>query len=353
MKLLITTQILDTEDPVQFSFHAWVAEFAKHAEQVTVICLKKGKYSLPSNVRVVSLGKEEGRSRTKYLKRLGMYMWQFRHEYDTVFVHMNPEYLVLLGWWWRMTGKTIALWYTHRQVNLKLRIATLFVHIIFSASPYSFRIKTPKVRFVGHGVMVGEYTPFASLSRDDVNPTVISVGRVTAIKNIDTFVEAVALVHAKKPTVRWVIVGGPGTENDIGYEANIRALIVKRKLENVIAITGFVSPEETKEWYKKASLAINLTPPGGLDRTVIEAAASGVPTITSNIAYREYFGKYGDLLTFPLRDYTALAGKIESFFENTERDVMRKELSAMATRTFSVEGVVGKICGGIQTVSKR
>ena len=58
MKLLIITQKVDINDDLLGFFHGWIAEFVRQCEQVTVICLQKGEYDLPRNVRVLSLGKE-------------------------------------------------------------------------------------------------------------------------------------------------------------------------------------------------------------------------------------------------------------------------------------------------------
>lgn len=56
---MIVTQKVDVNDPILGFFHRWVEEFAKHFERITVICLQKGEYNLPANVKVFSLGKEE------------------------------------------------------------------------------------------------------------------------------------------------------------------------------------------------------------------------------------------------------------------------------------------------------
>ena len=70
MRLLIVSQKVDIEDPILGFFHGWLLEFAKQCEEVTVIGLEVGKYALPKNVKVYSLGKEAGQSRLKYLFRL-------------------------------------------------------------------------------------------------------------------------------------------------------------------------------------------------------------------------------------------------------------------------------------------
>ena len=72
-------------------------------------------------------------------------------EYDIVFVHMNPEYIVIAGTLWRLMSKKIALWYMHKSVNLKLRIA-VFSQILFYRVCRGFRLPTKKLHVMGHGI---------------------------------------------------------------------------------------------------------------------------------------------------------------------------------------------------------
>jgi len=44
-----------------FFSHGWISELAKYCDHVTVICLREGSRALPNNVRVYSLGKENGK----------------------------------------------------------------------------------------------------------------------------------------------------------------------------------------------------------------------------------------------------------------------------------------------------
>jgi len=103
MKLLICTQVVDKNDPVLGFFVRWIEEFQKHCE-VEVISLK-------------DLGRGGRLLRTWRLLRRAS-----TGRYDAVFVHMNPEYLVAAGWLWKLRGKKTGLWYTHKSVDLKLRV---------------------------------------------------------------------------------------------------------------------------------------------------------------------------------------------------------------------------------------
>ena len=100
MSLLILTQKVDSSDPLLGFFHRWIEEFARYQDSITVICLEEGHHKLPANVRIFSLGKEKHRSRSAYVLMFYKHIWRERKKYDSVFVHMNQEYILATGWLW-------------------------------------------------------------------------------------------------------------------------------------------------------------------------------------------------------------------------------------------------------------
>src|ERR1700727_851881 len=122
MNLLIVTQAVDLDDPILGFFHRWIADIARGCDRVHVICLKEGRHDLPENVFVHSLGKENGRSRSKYARRFYRYIRMYRDEYDAVFVHMNEEYVLLGAPLWRLWGKRIVLWRNHKMGSWRTNI---------------------------------------------------------------------------------------------------------------------------------------------------------------------------------------------------------------------------------------
>ena len=131
MKLLIVTQKIDKNDPILGFFHRWIEEFANHWESIEVICLYKGTYSLPENVKVHSLGKEKGESRIKYIFNFYKNIFALRNKYDGVFVHMNQEYILLGGLLWRIFGKNIYMWRNHHSGSILTDIAAFFCKRVF------------------------------------------------------------------------------------------------------------------------------------------------------------------------------------------------------------------------------
>lgn len=267
-RLLIVTQTVDTEDPVLGFFVRWIEEFAKHTEHIEVICLKSGKFNFPKNVRVHSLGKENREeSRVVYAFRLLKLVWKLRNEYDTVFVHMNPEYLLLAGWLWRLWNKRIALWYTHKTVDLKLRIAVLFVHSVFTASTESFRLKTKKLQVMGHGIDGNFFFPDPAVLR---GTAVLSAGRLSPTKRHDLVISAAA--HF--PNEVWIVGDGPERQH---LESLARNLSITERVH----FLGPQTQEQLRKEYREAGVFLHVSETGSLDKVVLEALSCGLPVITT------------------------------------------------------------------------
>ncbi|QQR50450.1 glycosyltransferase family 4 protein [Candidatus Nomurabacteria bacterium] len=313
MKLLIITQVVDSTDPSLGFFHAWILEFAKTYEKVTVICLKKGTFDLPKNVQVLSLGKEDSISKFHYLRRFYKYIWQYRKEYDTVFVHMNPVY-VILGWKvWFLLGKKISLWYTHKSVDLKLRLATFLVNIIFTASTESFRIKSKKVKIVGHGIDMTLFSPaLEPLSYQSTESfKILVVGRLSSIKRNDRIIDAIIEVTKKGIRVGLVFVGEAITANDIKCKKFLEEKASFVNPPNAITFAGGKAHDAIPRYLQNSHLFVTMSDTGSLDKALLEALAMGVPVLVTNPAGVEVLVQSGYTEGI-FRDTDSLALKIEN-----------------------------------------
>ncbi|MBI5005271.1 MAG: glycosyltransferase family 4 protein [Candidatus Lloydbacteria bacterium] len=290
MRLLIITQKVDEQDDNLGFFVRWIEEFAKHTEKVTVICLQKGKYRLPQNVSVLSLGKEEPASvwiikTFRYIERFYVYVWKERDNYDAVFVHMNPIYILLGGVFWKLLSKKIALWYTHKQVDIKLRVAEKLADIVFTASKESFRWKSDKVHVVGHGIDTEKFKSQISNLKSDGVLKILSVSRITPAKNIHLMLEAAELLKKEGISFEMKIVGAPIREVDKAYFTRLKKEVQEKNLNDSVFFVGAVPYSDIPAFYQKSDLFINLSETGSLDKAVLEAMASGVSVLTSNEAF--------------------------------------------------------------------
>lgn len=342
MRLLIVTQKIDRNDPILGFFHRWVEEFAKHCETLIVICLEEGEHDLPQNVRVLSLGKENGQSRLKYLFNFYRYIWNERDNYDKVFVHMNPEYVVCGGVLWKILSKDVFLWYVHRQVNLKLRIAEKFVGKVFTSVPGSFKLESNKVKYFGHGIDVDIFKYEEKGDTDMVS--ILCVSRITRIKNIDIIFRAVSELSRGGIKINKVIlVGETITKDDIDYKVELKLLAQELEIEQCVEWAGSVANSKMLEVYRSASLSINATPDGGIDKVVLESFAAGCPAFTSNHSFADILGEYSKDFIFTQHDPNDLAIKIKNFLTSTKGREILRIISDKIIFEYSVTGVVKKI----------
>lgn len=294
MKILIITQKIDRNDSVLGFFCRWVEEFSKHCEQVTVIALGVGVHNLPKNVRVFSLGKECGTSRIGYLYNFYRLIWHERKNYDVVFVHMNPEYVMLGGILWKILRKKIALWYTHKVVSWYLRVAEKISNDIFTASKESFRLSSKKLHVTGHGIATDLFSPAPVLP---VKMVILNVGRISRTKQQLDVIKIFEHILKISPDSSLHIVGGPLLSDDEDYRDEIQAYISLRRLGERVLLLGAIPNYKMPDIYRQASVLINLSRTGSLDKDVLEAIACGVPVVTTNEAFREILSPYGFFVT--------------------------------------------------------
>ncbi|MEK7114048.1 MAG: hypothetical protein AAB850_00660 [Patescibacteria group bacterium] len=146
MNILIVTELIDKNHGSFGFFHGRMLDFAKECRKLTIICLELHEHNLPHHIKILSLGKEKRKSRVVYTWKLLKYIWTERRNYDSVFVHLTPHYVVLGGWLWRLLGKDVVLWYNHTFVDWWLWAAEKFANRILTTSENKFRIKSNKVR---------------------------------------------------------------------------------------------------------------------------------------------------------------------------------------------------------------
>src|SRR3989344_9655850 len=244
MRLLICTQAVDSDDPVLGFFHRWIEEFAKHCESIEIICLRAGVQHLPDNVHIHSLGKEKmsanseqrTANRIQYAFQFWRHMWRLRGEYDAVFVHMNPEYVLLGGLLWRLWRKRVVLWYVHRQSTFALQLAAHLVHKIATSAKGSISLRSPKIAVVGHGIDVDAFAAGPLRPLDTDAPKIVTIGRISPIKSLHTIVEAVGSLRGHGIDATLDIIGPVIYEGDFHYRTRIKELIQKANLANYVRI---------------------------------------------------------------------------------------------------------------------
>jgi len=281
MRLLICTQAVDARDPVLGFMHRWIEEFSSRYERITVVCLRAGDHHLPSNVEVIPLGEKR-----RFLRALEVCSIAFarRKEYDGVFVHMNQEYVLAVGWLWRILRKRIVLWRNHKKGSWLTRVAGRMSHAVCYTSPAAF-----VARFRNAVQMpIGIDTSFFKLLRNSSGEgTILFLGRLDAVKHPDIFLEALGLLAKEGVTFRADIYGDPTP----GREAYAEELRQRFSTAKGVTFHQSVHNNETPALYSSHAIYVNLTPSGSFDKTIGEAMASGCIVVAANDVLRDVLPK--------------------------------------------------------------
>lgn len=312
MRLLILTQKVDKNDDILGFFHAWVREFSKHCEGITVICLGKGEYDLPKNIKVLSLGKENGASRMRYIGRFYRYIWRERKNYDTVFVHMNQEYVLLGGLFWRIFGKKVSMWRNDKHGDIFTRIAIRFSNIVFCTSPFSYTAKFKKTKIMPVGVDTELFRKDPSVSR--IKNSILCVGRISPVKNVDVLIEALLLLDKESYNFIATIVGD-ALPKDVEYLESVKTKAEPLLNSKKIQFLGSMPNDKTPEIYRRHEIYVNLTESESFDKTILEAMASGCLVLASNVSLKDTLGTE---LLFQERNAEDLAEKLKTTFSLSE-----------------------------------
>jgi len=332
MKLLVVTQAMDADNPVLGFFVRWVEELAKQFDRVEVICLTEGAHVLPAQVRVYSLGKPFSANATKgmgvrlkYTLRFFRLVWKLRHNYDAVFVHMNQEYILLAGWFWKIRDVRVYFWRNHALGDVGTRLAVFFSHKVFYTSSRSFTARFKKALKMPVGIDTDFFKPSPHILRKP--NTILFLGRIAPVKRVTEFVEA--LSELRRCGVAFsATIAGPTASRDAAYGALVHTALVASGLSDCVRCLGPVTPEQARMLYREHALYVNLTPPGSMDKTILEAMACGATPLVYTSDLESVVGPNGILTELTASE---IARKIQYLFshkgESSFRDFVNEHHS--------------------------
>jgi glycosyltransferase involved in cell wall biosynthesis len=346
MKLLFLTQVLDAEDAVLGFTSRWVAGLARHCERVRVLALRVGEVSrLPANVDWREVGRRGRLSR--WLRYRRFLREALREEgFDAVLAHMVPRYALLAAGPARRVGAGLWLWYTHGGVDRRLERAARMVDGIFTASEESLRVPARRRIVTGHGVDLDHFDPRGREAASP--PRLLSVGRMTPRKDPLTVLSALSILRSRGHALELDWIGAGLTAADDAFARTVREHIALGELEGSVHLSGAVPYREVPEHYHRASIVINASLTGSLDKVLLEAMASARCVLSCSDAAPGVLAPLGaevGRLLFPPGDATRLAERIEALLEAglAERARLGQRLREIVARDHEVDGLMARL----------
>src|SRR6266487_6938904 len=274
-RLVFLTQSVDPDHPVLAATIPKIRALAERVDEVVVLAQSGGRDGLPANVEVQMFGAPSRVQR----------VWRFERELaralpaEAVVAHMIPAYVLLAAPLVRPRRTPLVLWYTHWKASSTLSAATRLATAIVSVDRRSFPLASPKVRPIGHGIDVSEFTCTDRTGRRPGLRALV-LGRYSPAKGIETILRAVQQVEGAEVQLHGVAL------NDLERQH-------RGELERLgIPLGDAVPRAQVPELLARSDVLVNNMEAGAPDKVVYEAAASCLPVLASNPVFDELFAGY-------------------------------------------------------------
>jgi glycosyltransferase involved in cell wall biosynthesis len=193
----------------------------------------------------------------------------------------------------------------------------------------------------GSGVDTEYFRPPADARRERPM-TVLMVGRLLREKGVREFVEAAATVREQLPDVQFLLAGDSDAGNPSSFEPDV---IAEWKSRGDVSFLGHRS--DVRDLLQAADLAVLPSYREGAPRSLLEAAACGLPMVATDVpGCREVVSNGVNGLLVPPLDSKLVAGAIIELLGNRERrEAMGKRSRAIACEHFSQDRVIRETMG--------
>ena len=164
-------------------------------------------------------------------------------------------------------------------------------------------------------------------------PTVVWVGRINPLKDLDTLLRAAALVREQRPDVRFKLFGSAAAE-DRDYERLIRALHTELNLADVVEFCGFTSKPQTA--FNQGDVVVLSSISEAFPFSLLEAMLCARPVVATAVGGIPEEIEGGGIVVEP-RDPRAMADAILTIMNDDElRLRLGRTARARSLKEFSI-----------------
>jgi len=219
---------------------------------------------------------------------------------------------------------------------------------IWGASEESLRVATAKRVVTGHGIDLEHFTDRGEAPERP--PRLLSVGRLTPAKDPLTILAALSILVSRGLDVHLDLVGAGLAAGDEGYGRTVGEQIELGGLADRVRLHGSVPYPLVPGFYRRASVLVNASLTGSVDKVVLEAMACRRPVATCNESFPPILAELGEraeLLTFRPGEAGELADRLEALLAlaPAERERLGDDLRAIVARDHDVERLMERLCG--------
>lgn len=345
MHLLIFNLKTDEDDELLGFTTDWINALAAHCDKVSVITVSHGRASVKKNVRIFSLGKEEGANRFQMVYRMYALLNEVsrRGPVKACFSHMIPTATCLAAPWLLWNNIPVIQWYAHiSTISFVQRLAHRISRNVYTISKdtYNIDLQPDKVQYMGHGINTNKY-PYALNHENKLR--ILTVTRLSPIKKVELLIEALTLLP-KDMDWDCSIVGKSPSGHE-RYEKALKKMVADRGLDKQVHFIGKVLQADLPDIHRRHNVHVDCS--FSLNKANLEAMCSGLipcspahseledfkSSVFTNNNARSISDKLELIGRMPIKDRAALSHKAAEFVRNKySLERMAKSITSEFTR---------------------
>jgi glycosyltransferase involved in cell wall biosynthesis len=185
-----------------------------------------------------------------------------------------------------------------------------------------------------------------SLGLQDHTRLVAVVSRLTALKGIEDFLDAAAIVAAQRADVRFLIVGEPSPIKNRAYVDALEARAARLGIADRVIFTGLRS--DVPALLSAVDVSVMPSLNEALSNVLLESMAAGAAVVATDVGGTSEAlvnGRNG--LLIPPADPRAMAGAILHLLDHTP---LARELGSQAKRTISDRFALDRMVAATETL---
>ncbi len=282
-RVVFITQQVDPGHPALAATVPKIAALARLVDEVVVLADGAVDGVLPANCRVRAFraSRKVGRG-ARFEAALARELPGLRG--GAVVAHMCPIYAVLAAPLVRPLRVPLLLWFTHWRASRLLRAAERVSNAVVSVDRRSFPMRSGKVRAIGHGIDLSEFScseagSQATLHQSATRRDLLALGRYSRAKGLEVVLRALAAVG---DDIRLDVYGPALSDDERAHRGELEALVRELGLGERVTLGDAVPRSEIPELFATHSALVNNMRAGAPDKVVYEAAASCLPVLASN-----------------------------------------------------------------------
>ncbi len=170
-------------------------------------------------------------------------------------------YKVTSRWQYRTVDKLVTIFYGNKLLEKE------------------YGADEERIQVISNGINPERFSP-AIRKRAIEKPYHLGlVGRVDPIKDVKTFINAIAIIKTLIPEIKaWIC--GPIEEDQRVYYNECLSMVEMLELEDIITFTG---PVNVIDYYRKFDVLLLTSVKEAMPLVVMEAMASGLPVVATNV----------------------------------------------------------------------